>query len=364
MKILIGMPSKDSWGGPNSSEPPFVEALRDLDVEITEEDYVYGDKEKPTPFLVRIIRVWKTALRFRKLLKDNTFDIVHLNSAFDARTILRDSFSLFLMNPKSAKVFIKFHGSEAQEFFETNFLSQYLINYLAAKCDGFGVHTTEEAGNFERLGFDRRKFFIIKNTIVDSDRVEPFPPSQKDPKEHFELLFVSRFVPRKCLVETVKACKLLEQKGYRFSLTCVGDGETRQLAETIVDECGLGDHVSFTGYVPESKVSEYFASSDILVFPTKFGEGFPNVFFKAVVKGLPIVSTRFRAVDDYLEDRVHCLICVPSPEDIAEKIADLIDNKALRESMSNNNLRFGKSLSSEAVAREYLTVYREITGVS
>ena len=61
MKILIGMPSKDSWGGPIASEPPFVTALREAGVGVTEEVYVYGDKDKPTPFFERIRRVLKTA---------------------------------------------------------------------------------------------------------------------------------------------------------------------------------------------------------------------------------------------------------------------------------------------------------------
>ena len=46
MKVLIGMPSADSWGGPAASEPPFVAALRKKGFEIREETYVYGDKEK------------------------------------------------------------------------------------------------------------------------------------------------------------------------------------------------------------------------------------------------------------------------------------------------------------------------------
>ena len=71
MKILIGMPAKDSWGGPISSEPPFVEALQKLNQDITESIYVYGDKEKPTPLIERVKRVWKTAFHFRKLLKNN-----------------------------------------------------------------------------------------------------------------------------------------------------------------------------------------------------------------------------------------------------------------------------------------------------
>jgi hypothetical protein len=118
MKILFGMPSKDSWGGPIASEPPMVAALQKAGVECVEEVYVYGDKDRPTPFPKRIARVLKTAFRFRKILKQNSFDLIYLNTSFDLKTILRDSVSIFLMKPKKTKIFLKIHGSEAENFIQ------------------------------------------------------------------------------------------------------------------------------------------------------------------------------------------------------------------------------------------------------
>ena len=110
------MPAPDSWGGPAACEPPFVEALRDLGHDVATELYVYGDKDRPTPLLSRVSRVLRTAFRFRKRLNKGDFDLLHLNTAFDTRTILRDSASLFLMRPGRTKVFLKLHGSEAERF--------------------------------------------------------------------------------------------------------------------------------------------------------------------------------------------------------------------------------------------------------
>jgi glycosyltransferase involved in cell wall biosynthesis len=360
MKILIGMPSKDSWGGPISSEPPFVEALRKKDLAVREEIYVYGDREKPTPLSERIKRVLKTAFRFRTLLKNNDFDIVHLNSAFDLKTILRDSFSLFVMNPKKTKVFFKFHGSEAQEFFEANFFIRFLINFIARKADGFGIHTTDELANFVRLGFEKDKFYFVKNTVPIPEKLTVnFSRKHKDKDDLFELIFVSRFVPNKCLPETITACQIVKEKGYNFKLFCIGDGETRLEAEKLVQKLKLENDVEFTGYIPEEEVSEFFFKSDILVFPTKFGEGFPNVFFKALTAGMPIVATRFRAAKDFLDAGKHYLACTSEPENIAEKIIELIENKELRVSISENNLKFGKTLLPESIAEDFLEIYRK-----
>ncbi len=363
MKILVGMPAKDSWGGPIASEPPFVEALRNFGADVTEEVYVYGDKDRPTPFFARIRRVLKTARRFRKALKKDSFDLIHLNTAFDLRTILRDSVSLFLMKPGKAKIFFKLHGSAAEEFTNANFLTRVLINYLKRRVDGFGVHTSEEKANFIGLGFDEKKFYFVKNAVtIHASLPEDFVRDQKEKDDVFEILFVSRFIAAKGLIETIRACSLLSECGFKFVLHAVGDGETLPKAKSEVEKLGLQAQVKFTGYIPEDEVTKYFFESDLFVFPTRHAEGFPNVLFKAVAVGLPIVTTRIRAAADYLREPDNCLFCSQAPEDIAEKIIKLLENKPLRTNVSANNLEFGKTLLPPEIALEFLKIYKDICG--
>lgn len=360
MKILVGMPSPDSWGGPISSEPPFVEALRKLGVDVTEEIYVYGDKDKPTPLFERIRRVLSTAFRFRKLLKKQPFDLIHFNTAFDLKTILRDSISIFLMNPQ-AKIFFKLHGSEAENFANANFLIKFLISYIAKKAEGFGVHTQEEKANFLKLGFDEKKFYFVKNAVtIHENLASDFSRPQKDSSEVFNLLFVSRFIPAKGLLETIRACAIIRDKGFRFILHCVGDGEIRSEAEREVEKLNLIDSVNFTGYIPENEVTNYFFNSDLFIFPTRHAEGFPNVLFKAVGVGMPIVTTKIRAAADYLIENENTLFCIQKPENIADKIIELIENKPLRETIITNNLTLGKTLLPKAIAKEFIEIYENI----
>ncbi len=360
MKILLAMPSKDSWGGPISSEPPFALALRNLGENVTEEIYVYGDKDKPTPIFERIRRVWSTAFRFRKLLNTQDFDIIHFNTAFDLKTILRDSFSLFVMNPK-AKILFKLHGSEAEKFENANFFIRFLIDYLKRKVDAFGVHTSEEKANFVRLGFDEKKFFYVKNAVTIHENLSnDFSRTIKSPDDVFEFLFVSRFIPAKGLIETIQACAIVRDAGFKFFLQCVGDGETRKEAENEVVRLNLQSVVNFTGYIPESDVTKYFFSSDLLIFPTSHAEGFPNILFKAVAVGMPIVTTKIRASADYLIENEHCFFSTQNAENIAEKIIELLTNENLRRQMSEANLRLGKSLLPEAIAKEFLEIYCQI----
>jgi glycosyltransferase involved in cell wall biosynthesis len=361
MKILVGMPSKDSWGGPISSEPPFVDALRAAGADVVEEVYVYGDKDRPTPFPDRIRRVVATALRFRKLLKTGEFDVIHLNTAFDLKTILRDSFTIFLMRPGRAKVFLKLHGSEADRFGNANVAVRALISYLRRRVDGFGVHTREELESFTRIGFDAAKFSFVKNAVtIHREIPDGFVRPQKDANERFDLLFVSRFIPAKGLLETISATAIARERGSDIRLIAVGDGETRAEAEDLARRLGIAAHVGFTGYVSEGTVAERFFAADIFVFPTRHPEGFPNVLFKAVSVGLPIVTTKVRAAADYLSEPRNCLYSTQEPNAIADRMIELIKDRALRQRMSAANLELGRSLLPAQIAREFLAIYERL----
>jgi glycosyltransferase involved in cell wall biosynthesis len=362
MKILVGMPSKDSWGGPVSSEPPFVAALREIGIDAREEVYVYGDKEEPTPFFERVRRVLQTAFRFRRVLKSESFDLIHLNTAFTLKALLRDTISIFLIKPGDAKIFLKIHGSEAKILESKNPFIKILRNYLNKKVNGFGVHTQEEKANFLRGGFSEEKFYFVKNAVtIAEDLPENFSRPQKEKDETFELLFVSRFIAAKGLLETIRACNILPEKGYKFVLHCLGDGEMRAEAEREVERLNLQSQIKFTGYIPETEVTKYFFSSDVFVFPTRHAEGFPNVLFKAVAVGMPVVTTKIRAAADYLNESENCLFSTQEPENIAAKIMELIESVELRRQMSVNNLAFGETLKPVNIAREFLEIYQKIT---
>jgi glycosyltransferase involved in cell wall biosynthesis len=361
MKILVGMPAPDSWGGPISSEPPFVEALRRLGHEVVTEVYVYGDKDRPTPALARVSRVLRTAFRFRKLLKAGNFDLLHLNTAFDMRTILRDSASLFLMRPGRIKVMIKLHGSEAEAFSDASWLTKRLIGYIARRVDAFGYHTREEKDAFIKLGFNPAKFFPVRNAVtIHEDLPANFERAQKHPGDVFEILFVSRFIAAKGLVETIEACEELRKRGIRFRLTCVGDGETGQEAKDAVGRLALGRVVTFTGLLPEADVTKELLKADMLVFPTSHPEGFPNILFKAVATGLPVVTTNIRAATDYLSEPENCLYCTTDPANIADRIQELISNMPLRESMSRANIEYGMTLTPDKIADEFIDIFEKL----
>ena len=368
MRVLMGMPDRESLGGPAACEPPFVAELRRLGAGVAEETYVYGERLGKTALRQRVARVLRTARLLRRRLRREQFDVVHLNTSFDTMALLRDAATIQLVRPATrAKIFLKFHGSDAALFETKHAVLRALVRFVLARADGIGLLSSEERDNFASAGIDRRKLFVVKNVVAAGG---PEPGEEAAAKlrarlgaggETPLLLFIARFIPAKGLTDVLRACAVLRAEGRVFQLLCVGDGEARAAAEAEAARLELGASVRFFGYVPEAETPEFYAGATMLLFPTYHYEGFPMVIFKSVAAGLPVVTTRIRAAADYLAEPDHCLWVEPkNPSMLAAKIARLLDEPETRALMRRRNLDLARSFTAASVAPEYLKIYNRL----
>jgi glycosyltransferase involved in cell wall biosynthesis len=361
MRILVGIPESGARGGPAACEPPFIEELRRLGHNVEEEVYAYADAE--AGLARRVQRVMHTLRRFRECVERGSFDLVHINTAFDTKALLRDAVVVPQLRSESAKIFLKFHGSDARLLETKNPALTLMRHRLLLKVDGIGVLSTEERQNFLRAGVSEKKVFLVKN-VVEPNIQRPDPKLRKElnlcPDVPL-LLFIARFIPAKGLLDTIRAAAMLRDHGREFILLCLGDGPARREAEAEVEHLNLQDHVRFLGYVPEEETAAFYANSTALVFPTYHGEGFPMVIFNAAAAGLPIITTRIRAAADYLSEPENCLWVAPrNPDSMAGKIVKLLKQSELRARMGANNKDLVARFSAELVTKEYLEIYERL----
>lgn len=360
MRILAGMPEQGAQGGPAACEPPFIEELRHLGHEVEEADYVYAKVN--LGLQARAQRVLSTARVLREHLRKSKFDLIHINTSFDARALMRDAVIVPRLRSGPTKVFLKFHGSDASLLNTKNPLLAALRRRVLSHADGIGVLSSEERANFLSAGVPAEKIFVVKN-VVEKSAQEPDSEFQRwgVPDDRPLLLFIGRFIPAKGLLDVILAGGLLRDAGQKFLLLCVGDGPTRAEAEALVAKLDLKSSVRFFGYLPERQTQTFYAHSTMLLFPTYHIEGFPMVIFNAAANGLPIITTRIRAAADYLQQPDNCLWVDPrKPEMLAEKIGRLITDTDLRLAMAEKNHVLAQRFSAEIVTAEYLAIYRQL----
>ena len=174
------------------------------------------------------------------------------------------------------------------------------------------------------------------------------------------ILFVGTLRPVKGLKYLIQAMNMVRQKDTKARLMLIGYGEERQSLEGLVKELDLGDRVTFVGKVPNEKVPEYMAASDIFVLPS-LSEGFPVVILEAMASGLPIVATKVGGLPEIVKDGENGFLVKPrGPEELADKVLALLENEELRRGMIRNNRNKVQQYSWENTVGQLEAIYSHV----
>jgi glycosyltransferase involved in cell wall biosynthesis len=148
------------------------------------------------------------------------------------------------------------------------------------------------------------------------------------------------------------------------SFTLIGSGDSFDELKRLTCELGLQPFVEFTGRIPDDEVERILATADVCVCPDPLNPlndvSTMNKILEYMACGRPIVAYdlrehRYSAADG-------ALYAVPNrAEDLAARIAELLDDPALRERMgAYNRRRFLDQMAWEYSARELLSAYGKL----
>lgn len=179
----------------------------------------------------------------------------------------------------------------------------------------------------------------------------------KDPA-HFRLTTVSALRPGKCVENALQALKLLREQHPEksFLYTIVGDGQEEAFYKKTASELGLNDIVSFVGRKTESEIAEILSQTDALLMASDIETfGIPAV--EALAAGVPVISTRCKGPESFLNDDCAEFCNVRDPKDMEDAIlrmaarSDTLDEAKIRAA--------AKPFDSVAVAEHAVQIYRE-----
>jgi glycosyltransferase involved in cell wall biosynthesis len=113
------------------------------------------------------------------------------------------------------------------------------------------------------------------------------------------VITVSRLVPIKNVRLLIQAFAHVRRTSANAHLIVVGEGPQRALLADDVDALGLGDAVTFAGYVAQAETPEWYRSADVFALTSDFDNS-PNVVLEAMATGLPIVATDVGGLRDFI----------------------------------------------------------------
>lgn len=169
----------------------------------------------------------------------------------------------------------------------------------------------------------------------------PSPPNRaprdgRNAAAPLRIVSVGRAVKKKGYDDLLDAlARLPRDLHWRF--IHIGSGELKDALKARADALGLADRIEWRGALPQDKVIDALREADLFVLPCKEGpkgdrDGLPNVILEAATQKLPIVSTDFAGVPEFIVHDDTGLLVAPGDVDaLARAIAALARDPERRE---------------------------------
>lgn len=183
------------------------------------------------------------------------------------------------------------------------------------------------------------------------------------PRAGLRVIAVGRLVPEKDMTTLIRAFGKVSQQFQDVELWIVGEGSERESLERLSNELGLSEKIRFLGF--QANPFEWIKSADIFVH-TALYEGFGHVILEAMACGVPVVATDcdFGPREIIQDGNNGCLVRMSDPEQLAQVLARLLADSALRARLASAGSTSLKKFSVMSMAKGYEQVFVETDKMS
>jgi phosphatidyl-myo-inositol alpha-mannosyltransferase len=212
----------------------------------------------------------------------------------------------------------------------------------------------------DALGLHPGAFRIVPNGVDAASFAAADPlPNLVDPERPL-VLFVGRLEPRKGVDVAIRAFLRLRSSLPQARLCVVGDGPGRARAQEMVP-ASIRCDIHFAGSVSGEDLPRYHASADVFVAPATSGESFGIVLLEAMAAGLPVVASDIPGYRTVLTDgRQGRLVPPQDAFTLADALATLLANPALRRAMADEGRRTAAAYAWPTIGGRILDVYHAV----
>ena len=319
-----------------------------------------GTFPEPLTFSIRAYR------KLKELQRHHKFDIVHDNQCLGYGLLLMKRLKLPVVAtihhpiPIDRKIDLAYAKSLREKFKLMRWYSfcnmQSLVSRRVDRVINVSQSSAEETRRIFKVSPSKTR--VVYNGI-DGDL---FTRDSSVPKEPNSLIMTNSGNWRmKGLLYLLKALQQLKGET-AVKLTIVGGGMPDGQEIRLVEECELGDIVTFTGKIDAQELVRRYSASEIAIVPSVY-EGFGLPAAEAMSCKVPIIAARGGALPEVVGENGEAGILVPTadPDALAAAIKHLLSAEPVRRNMGEaGRKRVASNFTWEQAARSTLEVYEEL----
>jgi glycosyltransferase involved in cell wall biosynthesis len=177
----------------------------------------------------------------------------------------------------------------------------------------------------------------------------------------FVVGFVGKITRQKGIVHLIEAVSQINED---VQLFIIGDGESKDDAEQLIDGRGLRQRTVFIGGVPHSQIPDYLNCMDLLVFPSitlpHLKEQFGRVIIEGMACEVPVVGSDSGEIPATIGE-AGLIFKERDVKDLRENIEGLMSNRNLRNLLAKKGRkRVMEHFTWKKIAEIQYQVYRKL----
>jgi glycosyltransferase involved in cell wall biosynthesis len=296
-----------------------------------------------------LVYSWKAYWYSKKLMKKNKYDLCHAFFGIPCGYIAMKLRIPYIVSLRGSD--IPFYNNRF--YFLDKFVFKKLSKKIWKKAKAV-VALSHDSIELARKTSKKQSISVIYNGI----NIKEFYPDQEilQKEKTFNILFVGRLIERKGAIYLLKAFRKISSKYSEARLLIAGGGPLKDTFQNFAKENNLEGKIKFYGIVKHDEIADLYRKSHIFVLPS-LNEALGNVTQEALASGLPIITTKTGAAE--LIDTNGLIIEKGNSQDIKEKLTQVIENKDLREKMSQRSRQLAENMSWENTAKKYFDLYKK-----
>jgi glycosyltransferase involved in cell wall biosynthesis len=296
-------------------------------------------------------------VRLSRLLRGRR-GIVYLPLSQSSGGFLRDSLFIRLASARGWRVVAHLRGGEFPAFYAKQPAPfQFWIRSTLKKLTSVAVMGSSLRGLFDGL-LPRERVAVVPNGTPDI--YEDGFDRRSD-----TVLYLSNFMPRKGIVESVEAAMRVIAQRPTTRFLFVGEWRDERLEHELRERARpAGGGIRFLPSASDEEKRMLLLSSSLLLFPPVEPEGHPRVLLEAIAAGLPVVTTNRGAIPETITDgRCGFVLDDPVPDQLADRMMKMLEDGELRDRMGKAaRARYLAEFTQETADRKLAGWLSEIAG--
>ncbi len=283
-------------------------------------------------------------------------DVLHLNLAAHGSTVRK----LLLM--RLAQVFgvptlLHIHASKFIPFCES----------LAPQWKKLLIESLSRASCIVVIGDFWRRYLVdslgIREDIVTVIHNAVPLPAMAEPRrtnDRCRIVALGMLGPRKGTPELLDALAAPPMRSLEWDAVIAGNGTVDE-ARTRAEALGISSRIEIPGWVDGVAVAKILATADVFVLPSH-NEGLPMAILEAMGAAVPVVTTPVGAIPELVVAETGILVNPGCAAELAEALAKLVSNPALRTQLGTNGReRVKQHFRIEVTAARFVGIYRALS---